>query len=309
MFVRSLASMFAGALTLLAGASTPAPGAHPVHNRAATSQAQPVSYGPQYAAAHVYLEPGTMPAFVRSWEATFGGSHYDFVDNANVTPTPSKALWTFITSPVGHLSVFDYHTPKPHPFGEERTGWGVTDVDKALNAAKRSGAYELVAPFDDTVGRDAVIQFPGGLNTQLWLNFTPPTLPKLTTTPENRVYITADTLRPFLSSYLQFTHGRIVKDENRADAAEVGEASHAMHRISITSQFGKAVVFVTDGHLPPPYGDESIGYEVTDLSNTIAKAKATGADVLAEPHTANGRASAVVRFPGGYVAEVHQDAS
>ncbi|MFJ8792225.1 VOC family protein [Streptomyces sp. NPDC102462] len=298
-------------MTLLAGAAAPAPApvAHPVHKPADASQAQPVSYGPQYAAAHVYLEPGTMPAFVRSWEATFGGSHYDFVDDVNVTPTPSKALSTFITSPVGHLSVFDYHTPKPHPFGEERTGWGVTDVDKAVKAAQRSGAYELVAPFDDPVGRDAVIQFPGGLNTQLWLNFTSPTLPELTTTPENRVYITAGTLRPFLSSYLQFTHGRIVKDEKRADAAEVGEPNQVMHRISITSQFGKTVVFVTDGHLPHPYGEESIGYEVADLDNAIAKAKATGADVLAKPHTANGRTSAVVRFPGGYVAEVHQNVS
>jgi hypothetical protein len=309
MFIRAAAFTFAGALTMLAGAGALAPAAHPVHHPAGASQAQPVSYGPQYAVAHVYLEPGTMPAFVRSWEATFGGSHYDFVDNANVTPTPSKALWTFITSRVGHLSVFDYHTPKPHPFGEERTGWGVTDVDKALKAAKRSGAYELVAPFDDAVGRDAVIQFPGGLNTQLWLNFTLPTLPTLTTTPENRVYITEDTLRPFLSSYLQFTHGRIVQDENRADAAEVGEPNQAMHRISITSRFGRTVVFVTDGHLPHPYGDESIGYEVTDVNSTIAKAKATGADVLTEPHTANGRTSAVVRFPGGYVAEVHQNAS
>jgi hypothetical protein len=304
MRIRSLTPLLAGLLALAPSIGTSPAYAAPAP---APTQAQPVSYGPQYAAAHVYLEPGSMPAFVRSWEAAFGGSHLDFIDNVDVTPTPSSALWTFITSPVGDLSVFDYHTPLPHPFGEERTGWGVTDVDAALKAARHSGAYELVAPFDDVIGRDAVIQFPGGIDTQLWQNFTPPKLPELTTVPENRVYVTAGTLRPFLSSYLHFTRGQVVDDQLAADAAEVGETGR-MHRISITSQFGKTVVFVTDGHLPNPYGHEVAGYQVSDLDSTVAKATATGAQVVAEPHTANGRTSAVLKFPGGYIAEVHQNA-
>ncbi|MFE5084351.1 MULTISPECIES: VOC family protein [Streptomyces] len=302
--IRSLAPVLASTLALTIGT----PAAHSA-TAPAPAQHQPVSYGQQYAITHVYVEPGSIPAFDHSWEATFGGTDFNNFDNVDVTPTPSNEAFSFVSSPVGDLSVFDFHTDAPYPFRQERTGWGVVDVDAAVKAAKRSGAYELVSPFNDVAGRDAIIQFPGGLNTQLWLNFTVPKLPKLTTVPENRVYITADTLRPFLSSYLRFTHGKVVEDKHTADAAEVGEAGKTMRRVSITSPFGKAVVFVTDGHLPTPYGQETTGYQVDNLDSTLAKATATGAKVLVEPHTANGRSSAVVKFPGGYVVEVHQNLS
>jgi hypothetical protein len=62
---------------------------------------------------------------------------------------------------------------------------------------------------------------------------------------------------------------------------------------------------VTNGHLPYPYGREITGYEVANLGDTLAKAKAAGASVLVEPFTADKRGSAMVQFPGGYVAEIH----
>jgi predicted enzyme related to lactoylglutathione lyase len=65
------------------------------------------------------------------------------------------------------------------------------------------------------------------------------------------------------------------------------------------------VVLVTDGHLPYPYGRETTGYEVADLAATLAKAKETGATVLVEPYTSDGRSAAFVMFPGGYIAEIH----
>jgi hypothetical protein len=67
-------------------------------------------------------------------------------------------------------------------------------------------------------------------------------------------------------------------------------------------------VLVTDGHLPYPYGRELTGYEVADLAGTVAKAKASGATVLVEPFTADHRQSAMVAFPGAYVAEIHASA-
>jgi hypothetical protein len=79
--------------------------------------------------------------------------------------------------------------------------------------------------------------------------------------------------------------------------------------VRIESGFGKITVLVTDGHLPYPYGRELTGYEVSDLSDTLAKAKAAGATVLVEPYTADGRQAALVAFPGGYVAEIHSSAS
>ncbi|MEE6265577.1 VOC family protein [Streptomyces noursei] len=64
---------------------------------------------------------------------------------------------------------------------------------------------------------------------------------------------------------------------------------------------------VTDGHLPYPFGRETTGYGVTDLPVTLRKAEAAGAKVLWGPYTGHGRSNAVVRFPGGYVAELHQN--
>jgi predicted enzyme related to lactoylglutathione lyase len=48
-----------------------------------------------------------------------------------------------------------------------------------------------------------------------------------------------------------------------------------------------------------------IGYEVSDLAATLAKAKAAGVQVLVPPYTADQRTSTVVQFPGGYIAEIH----
>jgi len=62
---------------------------------------------------------------------------------------------------------------------------------------------------------------------------------------------------------------------------------------------------VTDGHLPYPYGRETTGYEVSDLPETLKKATALGAQVLVAPATSGQRSSAMLVFPGGYVAEIH----
>jgi predicted enzyme related to lactoylglutathione lyase len=64
-------------------------------------------------------------------------------------------------------------------------------------------------------------------------------------------------------------------------------------------------VFVTEGHLPNPYGRELTGYEVANLKDTLAKASASGATILVAPFTSEDRTSAMVQFPGGYIAEIH----
>ena len=76
----------------------------------------------------------------------------------------------------------------------------------------------------------------------------------------------------------------------------------------IESKFGKLAAFVTDGHLPYPYGREMTGYEVANLTETLAKAKAAGVDVLVPAYKAEERDAVVVRFPGGYIAEIHSAA-
>jgi hypothetical protein len=78
----------------------------------------------------------------------------------------------------------------------------------------------------------------------------------------------------------------------------------AFHRIRITSAFGKMVVLVMNGFLPFSYGHETTGYEVADLNATLSEAQFLGVEVLA-PHASRGRQSTIVKFPGGYIAEMH----
>src|ERR1700689_1995196 len=116
---------------------------------------------PQYDTTHVYLAPDDVDRFVASFTATFGGKSTKQVV-ATVTPTPSSTTTQLVQTPVGTVSVFGFKTPIPYPFGAERTGYLVTDLDVAIEAARATGADVLVTPFPDPIGRDAIIQWPGG---------------------------------------------------------------------------------------------------------------------------------------------------
>jgi hypothetical protein len=211
-------------------------------------------------------------------------------------------------TPAGTLSVFGYKTPVPYPFGLERTGYLVTDLNTAVHWARTTGADLVVAPFDDPIGKDAIIQWPGGIDTQLYWHTTPPSYPALKTIPENRVYVSPDRAEAFVRSFLAFSNGRKVSDDPHAPGIEIGKPSETYRRIRIASDFGRLVVFVTDGHLPYPYGRETTGYEVSDLAATLARARSAGAAVLVAPYRSEGRSEALVQFPGGYIAEIHSPA-
>lgn len=77
--------------------------------------------------------------------------------------------------------------------------------------------------------------------------------------------------------------------------------------MTMDSLFGKVAVLATDGHLPYPYGREIMGYDVDDLSDTLAKAKTAGASAVIEPYSVSRRRAAMVEFPGGFIAEIHSD--
>ena len=259
--------------------------------------------GPQYDSTHVYLSPDDVPKFAQSFVATFGGT-YAKPAVVTVTPTPSKALWTFIQSPVGPLSVFGFTTGLPWPFGTERTGYLVTDLDAAVSAARAAGADVRVAPFADPIGRDAIVEWPGGVAMQLYVHTRPTSALALAAVPENRIYVSPDRADAFLKSFLAFSGGQVTNDDAAAPGAEIGRPGETYRRVRLTSGFGAAVVLVTDGHLPWPYGREVTGYEVADLAATLRKALAAGASVAAPP-VASDRRSAIVAFPGGYLAEIH----
>jgi predicted enzyme related to lactoylglutathione lyase len=260
--------------------------------------------GPQYDTTHVYVRPEDFDRFVASLVATFGGTTTK-QGVFTVTPTPSQTMSQLVLTPAGTVSVFGFKTPVPYPFGVERTGYLVTDLEAAVRAAQADGADVLVTPFNDPIGKDAVVQWPGGVNMQLYWHTTPPSYAALKTIPENRVYISPDREAAFVRSFLAFSQGKVISDDARAPGVEIGRASETYRRIRISSVYGLMAVLVTDGHLPYPYGREMTGYEVANLGGTLAKAKVAGASVLAGPNSADKRDSAIVQFPGGYIAEIH----
>ncbi len=263
-----------------------------------------VAVGPQYDTTHVYVAPDVFNRFVASLIATFGGATSK-EGVYQVTPTPSRTMSQLVLTPVGTLSVFGFKTPIPYPFGAERTGYLVTNMDTAIRVARASGADVIVTPFPDPIGRDAVIQWPGGVNMQLYWHTTAPSYPALRTVPENRVYVSPERADAFIRDFMRFAHGRVVSDDPHAPGVEIGLPQSTYRRVRIESVFGKVTLLVTDGHLPYPYGREMTGYEVSDLDATLSKAKAAGARVLVGPYSTSDRQAAFVEFPGGYIAEIH----
>ena len=263
-----------------------------------------VAVGPQYDTTHVYVAPEDFDRFVASLLSTFGGSAAK-QGVFTVTPTPSLTMSQLVLTPVGTVSVFGFKTPVPYPFGVERTGYLVTDIDAAVKAARSDGAAVLVSAFNDPIGRDVVVQWPGGVNMQLYWHTTPPSYPALQTIPENRVYVSPDRADAFVRSFLAFSNGKVISDKVRAPGVEIGRPSDTYRRVRIHSTFGLLAVLVTDGHLPYPYGREMTGYEVSNLRDTLAKARSAGVVTLVEPYAADQRTAAIVQFPGGYIAEIH----
>jgi predicted enzyme related to lactoylglutathione lyase len=263
-----------------------------------------IGVGAQYDTTHVYVAPDAVDKFVASFLATFGGQSTKQVV-ATVTPTPSSTTSQLLQTPVGTVSLFGFKTPIPYPFGAERTGYLVTDMKAAIQLAKASGADVLVETFPDPIGTDTVIQWPGGVNMQLYWHTTKPSYAAFTTVPENRVYVSLERADAFTRSFLRFSRGKVVSDEPRAPGVEIGRPNDTYRRIRIESVFGKMTLYVSDGRLPYPYGREFTGYEVADLKATLTKATTSGATVLVAPFNSEGRDSAMVQFPGGYVAEIH----
>jgi predicted enzyme related to lactoylglutathione lyase len=289
-----LHGLFAGAI-LCAHAASAGPPTHPPKD---------VAVGPQYDSTHVYVAPGDLEAFVASFVGTFDG-HASKPIVSTVTPTASSTQFQYIMSPVGTLSTFAYTTPIPYPFGLERTGYLVTDMDQALASARSAGASIVVAPFKDPIGMDAVIEWPGGVKMQLYWHFAAPSYEPLHSVPENRVYMSPDRIDNFTHAFLHFSRGQVTSDEWHADGAELQKPGQPFRRITIESKFGKMRVMGTDGQLPFPFGYEISGYEVGDLKDTLAKAVAHGVTVLVPPIQLVDRRTAVVRFPGGFIAEIH----
>jgi hypothetical protein len=142
------------------------------------------------------------------------------------------------------------------------------------------------------------------VNLQLYWHTTAPSYAPLAHIPENRIYVSANRADAFVHAWLKFSDGKVIGDD-KVPGSVIGQNGKTIRRIRIESKFGKMLIYVTDGHLPWPYGAETTGYEVDNLDATITKAKALGATVLTDLGLYGGRSSAMVKFPGGYIAEIH----
>ncbi len=47
------------------------------------------------------------------------------------------------------------------------------------------------------------------------------------------------------------------------------------------------------------------GFEVDNVTDTLTKAKAAGAKVLYGPYKANNKTTAIIKFPGNFISEIH----
>ncbi|WP_175872922.1 glyoxalase [Burkholderia sp. BCC0397] len=267
-----------------------------------------VAVGPQYDTTHVCVAPEDFDRFTDSFVAMFGGKKSK-QGVFQVTPTPSQTMSQLVLTPVGTISVFGFKTPIPYPFCAERTGYLVTDMDVAVKSAREHGADVIVDTFPDPIGRDAIVTWAGGVNMQLYWHTQAPHYDALQTIPENRVYVSPQSVRKFVHDFVKFSKGKVVSDNLKAPGIEIGRPDDTYRRIRIESGFGKMTVLVTDGHLPYPFGREMTGYEVADLAATLKQAEAAGVTVLVPPFKSDGRDAALVQFPGGYVAEIHASAA
>ncbi|WP_411566607.1 glyoxalase [Pseudomonas orientalis] len=293
--MRNKAIKVSVALTLLASVMT----------NSALAATPSVAVAPQYDTSHVYVAPADVDRFAQSFLATFGGKSTPQVV-VNVLPVPSSTTSQLLQTPAGTVSLFGFTTPVPHPFGQERNGYLVKDMDVALKAARDNGADVIVSDFPDPIGRDAVVQWPGGVNMQLYWHTKTPDYAAFETVPETRVYVSNDSAERFIKAFLGFSHGKVVSDDKHAPAVDVGQAGGTYRRVEIESPFGRMAVLVTNGQLPYPFGHDTTGYQVNNLAATLGKATGSGAKVLVPAFDSKGRRSALVEFPGGYVAEVHQ---
>ncbi|WP_311266833.1 glyoxalase [Sphingobium sp. WCS2017Hpa-17] len=288
--------MMATALVAISPAPAPA--------KAAPAASTDYAVGPQYDTTHVYVAPEDFDRFIASFTATFGGTTSK-QGVFQVTPTASQTKSQLALTPAGTISVFGFLTPIPYPFGAERTGYLVRDMDAAVASAVKHGATRLITSFPDPIGRDVVVQWAGGVNMQLYWHTATPSYPALTTVPENRIYLTRDAADRFVKQWTGFAHAKVTSDEKAAPGAEIGQPGNTYRRIRLTSGYGKMSVIVSDGQLPWPYGRDMTGYAVADLGATLDKAEAAGVETLVPAHEDGGHQSAIVRFPGGYIAEIH----
>ena len=126
-----------------------------------------VAVAPQYGSTHVYVAPEEVDRFAGELPRDFwrskhqaGDCHGDADAKQRHIPASSRLRSERCRSSASR-------TPIPYPFGSERTGYLVTE---SIPRSKRLAPWRrrIGRTFRDPIGRDAVIQWPGGVNMQIY---------------------------------------------------------------------------------------------------------------------------------------------
>lgn len=91
----------------------------------------------------------------------------------------------------------------------------------------------LASPFPDPIGLDAVIQWPGGVDTQLYWHTSPPSYAPFTHVPDNRVYVSPDRVEAFMHSFTAFAHGTITSDVADAPTPRLAVRTRLIDALSL----------------------------------------------------------------------------
>ena len=203
-----------------------------------------------------------MDRFAAAFTATFGGAAGSPRSPA-VTPTPSSTKMGGDPDAGGHVSVFGFTTPVPFPFGDERTGYLVTDMDRGHPGRTRGRRRRPRSrPSRTRSAQDAVVQWPGGVNMQLYWHTTPPNYAALQTIPENRS-TSHRSRRRLRSRFLAFSRGKVVSDDTAAPGVEIGRPGQTFARSASSRPSARSRCSSPTAIPPYPYGRETTGYEVT----------------------------------------------
>jgi hypothetical protein len=87
------------------------------------------------------------------------------------------------------------------------------------------------------------VQFPGGIDIQLWKHNSPTVFAPLATIPENRFYLDPAAADTFVHAWLTFSHGYAAVDDSHAShasGAEIGMPGTTYRKGRIWKQLGFA---------------------------------------------------------------------
>ncbi|MCU1719535.1 hypothetical protein [Pseudomonas sp. 5P_3.1_Bac2] len=272
-----------------------------------------VGDGPQYALPHVFMYPDQLPVFIDKFLAVFGGTA-DPISDVNLAAVPATMQFTDLQTSVGAISAQAYKdNAAPFPMGKEAVGFGVADMDTAVQVAQAAGA-KILRRWTVFGNQEAMIEWPGGVRIQFYAYAGEvPVIEIKESTSNTRYYLEPDAAAQFVGTFVAATGGTVLSDAYYP-SEEIGIAGTMFRRAQLSSSLGLVNVIELTRELRDqlryPHSEIKTDFVVADLNAVVAKAREADVDVLVRPEYSDPNSRrAVLRFPGEYVIEIRQQAA